>query len=420
MVALGDQVDAAAAVVVAFQVGFGQAIADADVAIVGVADADEQIILPQAAVDVDLPAVGFQTGHGMEGIFQTVGQQRTKVGIRKPQMFGQLDVDSQAHTGTLGFVGKGRTEQIDHAVFTEGAQGQRVDALLYGLDIGSGLFDISDGQKTVDGHQVMAHIVAVDGRADLRIVEQADLGAGSLQLLAVDGTGILGAKGGVGLAEGVDDQDIDQQHQGENDQQQAIVSRKTLGHAGDLVGQDEQDLESQRDQRKDPPVDIGGFEDLAMVFFQHLLIEHQIEGQQQDAQAVLKRQGAESQVADKHGQVVDNGINIDPQPEIEKGLGELVPCDQQKKQEIRNGDGPDHHAAEKCGTAAEDEPGIDAEARHRHRRKKQKGMADGQAVAVHGVDVGHAKDEGNEQRQNGDQLLHEVSSLDRSAKSRRT
>lgn len=103
----------------------------------------------------------LQSGAGVKGVLQGVGQQHAQVALRNGQHMGQLGVDGQGHVLVFRPGGKGRQDQVGASFSAIDGQAAGLDLRVDGADILSGLVDLAVLQTGVQILQVVAQVVAI-------------------------------------------------------------------------------------------------------------------------------------------------------------------------------------------------------------------------------------------------------------------
>ena len=140
----------------------------------GVLDLHEQLAQPHAAVKRH-PAVRLRLiGHGAQRVLQRIGEHGAQLGVGDRQLARELRVHLQPNAHALRLSGEGGAEQIHQLVVAVALWRDALDIRAHLADIFLRLLRLSRCQKAVDGVEMVAHIVLIDGGLHLGFVEHRD------------------------------------------------------------------------------------------------------------------------------------------------------------------------------------------------------------------------------------------------------
>ena len=140
----------------------------------GVLDLHEQLAQPHAAVKRH-PAVRLRLiGHGAQRVLQRVGEHGAQLGVGDRQLARELRVHLQPNAHALRLSGEGGAEQIHQLVVAVALGRDALNIRAHLADIFLRLLRLSRRQKAVDGVEMVAHIVLIDGGLHLGFVEHRD------------------------------------------------------------------------------------------------------------------------------------------------------------------------------------------------------------------------------------------------------
>ena len=140
----------------------------------GVLDLHEQLAQPHAAVKRH-PAVRLRLiGHGAQRVLQRIGEHGAQLGVGDRQLARELRVHLQPNAHALRLSGEGGAEQIHQLVVAVALGRDALNIRAHLADIFLRLLRLSRRQKAVDGVEMVAHIVLIDGGLHLGFVEHRD------------------------------------------------------------------------------------------------------------------------------------------------------------------------------------------------------------------------------------------------------
>ena len=140
----------------------------------GVLDLHEQLAQPHAAVKRH-PAVRLRLiGHGAQRVLQRIGEHGAQLGVGDRQLARELRVHLQPNAHALRLSGEGGAEQIHQLVVAVALWRDALNIRAHLADIFLRLLRLSRRQKAVDGVEMVAHIVLIDGGLHLGFVEHRD------------------------------------------------------------------------------------------------------------------------------------------------------------------------------------------------------------------------------------------------------
>ena len=140
----------------------------------GVLDLHEQLAQPHAAVKRH-PAVRLRLiGHGAQRVLQRIGEHGAQLGVGDRQLARELRVHLQPNAHALRLSGEGGAEQVHQLVVAVALWRDALNIRAHLADIFLRLLRLSRRQKAVDGVEMVAHIVLIDGGLHLGFVEHRD------------------------------------------------------------------------------------------------------------------------------------------------------------------------------------------------------------------------------------------------------
>ena len=171
----------------------------------GVLDLHEQLAQPHAAVKRH-PAVRLRLiGHGAQRVLQRIGEHGAQLGVGDRQLARELRVHLQPNAHALRLSGEGGAEQVHQLVVAVALGRDALNIRAHLADIFLRLLRLSRRQKAVDGVEMVAHIVLIDGglhlcpaqrvHLDLRLLQSGlEHGALHLRLRAAAALGVIGCE----------------------------------------------------------------------------------------------------------------------------------------------------------------------------------------------------------------------------------
>ena len=131
---------------------------------------------------------------------------------------------------------------------------------------------------------------------------------------------------------------------------------------GGEISEPDKHRKQHRDYRNYPPADIQLFYDKAVAFSQILVIQNKVTAEKEKAQSHCETRIFKGNIAYKKRYICDDAVNIQPEPNVEKGLRYFIICDEEYHHKIRQRY-REHHRIEKSGISIADyDIGIEGQA----------------------------------------------------------
>lgn len=336
-VVLGHGLNAAAAVAVSVPVGERQAVVHDHPADIGISDLEEQLVLPDLAVEFHPPVGHLGPGGRMQGIFQPVGHHRAQLGVGQGEGLGQPGLYGKPHLGAPGLAVVGGAEQIDRFILTELLRGDGIQIAHGSLDKLLCLSGLAAGQQAVQYNKPMAHIMPIDRHAGIGLTEQRDLFLGGVQLMLQRGLGRYHGKTFPKGTVHIGQQEIEQEDQDGGDEAYQDACHRGQGSEVQIDRGEHIEIVSkgcQREQQKKPGITVS--KQIGKAVSEHELCKQQHQrlgdhvGQKEGLRRAFK-QRAPDQVANEDG----GGGEHDGRQDHEGGLDHTALGNAQKKEKGR-------------------------------------------------------------------------------------